>query len=75
MPRDLNRINPEKLLRSKWTATQPRNREKHFMVTALVRDDDETIIGCELEAVISRRSTMIDWHELMDAGRWQFGWK
>ena len=29
----MNRINPTKLLRSKWTAVSPVKKEKHFMVT------------------------------------------
>ena len=33
------RINPRKLLLSKWTARVPRNRERHFLVTELHRDD------------------------------------
>jgi len=31
----MNRINPKKLQHSKWTAVQPRNKEKHFLVTAV----------------------------------------
>jgi tryptophan-rich hypothetical protein len=34
----MNKINPEKLLKSKWTAAQPKNREKHFMVTEVGLD-------------------------------------
>lgn len=30
----MNPINPQKLLGSKWTAVHPRDREKHFIVTA-----------------------------------------
>ncbi|NLZ79547.1 MAG: TIGR02450 family Trp-rich protein, partial [Gammaproteobacteria bacterium] len=29
----MHRINPKKLLHSKWTAVSPVNKEKHFMVT------------------------------------------
>ena len=28
----MNRINPAKLLHSKWTAVEPKNKEKHFLV-------------------------------------------
>ncbi|PAM39480.1 hypothetical protein CEJ63_25450, partial [Acinetobacter baumannii] len=28
----MNRVNPAKLLLSKWTAASPRNKEKHFLV-------------------------------------------
>lgn len=70
----MNRINPEKLLRSKWTALQPRNRERHFIVTRLFRDADETIIACELEAVINKKSRQIDWRELRQSDCWNMGW-
>ena len=71
----MNRINPEKLLRSKWTDCNPQNREKHFIVIDLLRDHEETIIACELEAVLSRRRMRIDWQVLRNNERWQFGWK
>jgi tryptophan-rich hypothetical protein len=71
----MNRINPNKLLLSKWTAVTPKNRERHFLVKKLLRDDDERIIGCELEAVINHNVYRIDWHELQDAGRWLTGWR
>ena len=71
----MNRINPEKLLLSKWTALKPQNRERHFLVTRLVRDAQETIIGCELEAVISKNVYPIDWKDLQDSSCWRMGWK
>ena len=63
----MNRINPNKLLLSKWTAVTPQNRERHFIVKRLLRDDDERVIGCELEAVINHKVYRIDWRELKDA--------
>ena len=60
---------------SKWTTTQPVQRERHFIVTRLIRTDDETIIGCVLEAVINRNTHEIDWRELQDSTRWITGWK
>jgi len=71
----MHRINPEKLLLSKWTALKPVNRELHFIVTKLLRNDDEKIIGCELEAVINKNSYEIDWQELKDPSNWVMGWK
>ncbi|MDJ0831875.1 MAG: TIGR02450 family Trp-rich protein [Gammaproteobacteria bacterium] len=71
----MNRINPHKLPRSKWTASVPRQRQKHFIVTRVIRDEQQRVIGCELEAVIDRRSYNIDWHELEDDSRWLMGWK
>ena len=71
----MNRLNPDKLLMSKWTAAQPENRERHFIVTRLIRAEDETIIGCVLEAVINKNSCEHDWRELQDSTRWLTGWK
>ena len=70
-----NSINPEKLLLRKWTAVQPQNRERHFLVTRLVRDETERVVGCCLEAVLSRREQNIDWRLLKDAALWQAGWR
>ena len=73
MFRPVNRINPAKLQRSKWTALDPRNRQKHFIVTRLLRDENRQLVACELEAVIDHQSFRIDWQELRDASRWAMG--
>ncbi|WP_198927950.1 TIGR02450 family Trp-rich protein, partial [Vibrio crassostreae] len=39
----MNRINPKKLLRSKWTAVSPVKKEKHFMVTEVEFEEGEVI--------------------------------
>ena len=70
----MNRFNPEKLLQSKWTARQPRSREKHFIVTAVLRDAEERPVGCVLEAVLSRREYPLDWLALRDDEQWLQGW-
>ena len=62
----MNRINPNKLLLSKWTAVKPRQKERHFMVTKLIRAENEEIIDCELEAVINNNLYEMDWKELKD---------
>ncbi len=71
----MNRINPEKLLLSKWTTLKPVNKERHFIVTRLLRSDDEKVIACELEAVINKNSYEIDWQRLKDPSNWVMGWK
>ncbi|MBT8118865.1 MAG: TIGR02450 family Trp-rich protein [Gammaproteobacteria bacterium] len=71
----MNRINPKKLLLSKWTAVKPENKERHFIVTKLLRGDDEQITGCQLEAVINKKSCVIDWQQLRDSSNWIMGWK
>ena len=71
----MNRFNPDKLLLSKWTATRPQNKEKHFLVTELLRDEDDLLLKVELQAVLTRRSQWIDWHALHDDQQWLFGWR
>lgn len=70
------KLNPQKLLHSKWTAVKPVNKEKHFMVTKLIIRDEETqvIEAVELEAVMTRRVHVLDWHALQDSGVWKQGW-
>ena len=71
----MNQLNPRKLLLSKWTAAQPRNREKHFLVTELFRDEEGTVLEIELQAVLTRRSERLPWQTLQDAGSWRMGWQ
>lgn len=70
------RLNPRKLLLSKWTALQPRNKEKHFIVVRLIEPDDpaQAISEVELEAVYSRHSRIIPWKTLTDVTVWRQGW-
>lgn len=71
----MNRINPRKLLLSKWTAAHPQNREKHFLVTELFRDENGTVLEIELQAVLTRRTEQCDWQVLQDDSRWKMGWR
>jgi tryptophan-rich hypothetical protein len=70
----VNRINPSKLLLSKWTAAHPQNREKHFLVTELLRDDEGTVLKVELQAVLTNRSEWYDWQVLKNSDSWKLGW-
>ncbi|MGE6432829.1 TIGR02450 family Trp-rich protein [Shewanella baltica] len=71
----MNKINPKKLLNSKWTAVKPTNKEKHFLVTEIEFDEEGVVISCSIEAVMSKRVIPINWHDLKDEGLWQQGWK
>ncbi|MCM5704020.1 TIGR02450 family Trp-rich protein [Larsenimonas salina] len=71
----MNRINPDKLYHSKWTATTPKNKEKHFLVTELVRDDDEHVIDVILQAVLTHREQTLPWRALKDDTTWLMGWR
>ena len=70
-----NKISPNKLHLSKWTAVQPKKKEKHFIVTELIRDENEIVRQCLIEAVHSGREQNLDWHELQDSEIWLQGWK
>ena len=70
----MNRFNPRKLRLSKWTACRPANREKHFLVTELLCDEDNVPLQVQLQAVYSGRSELLDWRDLRDEQRWQMGW-
>ena len=71
----MNKINPKKLLNSKWTALAPSNKEKHFIVTDMEFDEDDLVVSCAIEAVMSKRVIHINWHDLKDADHWVHGWK
>jgi len=70
------RVSPKKLLHSKWTAVQPRERERHFMVVGVVESEPpgSPIVSIELEAVYSGRIRVMPWRELTDPLKWQQGW-
>lgn len=70
----MNKINPKKLLRSKWTAVHPTNKEKHFLITELKLDDEGEVIHCLIEAVLTKREEAINWQDLKDSERWVQGW-
>jgi len=71
-----NRVDRKKLLRSKWTAVSPIDKEKHFMVVRLVDPEraGDAVEKVELEAVISGRTFLLRWRELGDTARWKQGW-
>jgi tryptophan-rich hypothetical protein len=72
---------PKKLLNSKWTAVSPVNKEKHFMVTKLIIETNESrqihiknIKFVIIEAVHSKRTQTIAWVALNDKTTWRQGW-
>ena len=71
----MTKINPSKLLNSKWTAVKPLRKEKHFLVTELEFDEEGDVVHCLIEAVISNRSAPIQWRELKNDEKWLQGWK
>lgn len=71
----MNKINPAKLLNSKWTAVNPTNKEKHFLVTEVEFNEEKSVISCSIEAVMSKRVIPINWLNLKDKNTWLQGWK
>jgi len=74
--RSRNRVDPKKLLLSKWTAVTPQNKEKHFVVVRLIEPEPPSIRidQIELEAVHSRRTVLLHWRGLTDGEQWRQGW-
>jgi len=70
------RLNPRKLLHSKWTAVAPAGKQKHFMVTRVLEPEPPLtgIEFVEIEAVHSRRTRILPWRELKDQTLWRQGW-
>lgn len=71
----MNTLSPKKLLNSKWTAVKPLHKEKHFLISEVEYDEEGVVIHCELEAILSKRSTTIVWRDLKDSRQWLQGWK
>lgn len=71
----MNQINPRKLLNSKWTAAQPQNKEKHFLITEVEFDEEGVVEHCLIEAVHSGNEYPINWRDLKDPQQWRQGWK
>ncbi|MFV1921198.1 MAG: TIGR02450 family Trp-rich protein [Methylotenera sp.] len=69
-------VNAKKLLNSKWTAVNPINKEKHFLVTKLITPEtnDQNIELIELEAVFTKRCQILPWQQLNESALWLQGW-
>ena len=72
-----NKINPKKLLLSKWTAVHPIAKQKHFLVSKVILPEvpDEKIEFVEIEAVYSKKTRQIPWRDLLNSEEWLQGWK
>ncbi|MFB1016570.1 MAG: TIGR02450 family Trp-rich protein [Burkholderiaceae bacterium] len=72
----MNPLHPKKLLLSKWTASVPIAKQKHFLVTRVILPEHigDAIELVELEAVLSKATQVIDWRDLQDDGVWRQGW-
>ena len=70
----MNKLNPKKLLNSKWTAIIPAQKQKHFIIVEVEYDDDQNVTGCVIQAILTKHNTNIDWHDLKDSKQWKQGW-
>jgi tryptophan-rich hypothetical protein len=72
-----NKINPKKLLLSKWTAVHPIAKQKHFLVSKVILPEtpEEKIEFVEIEAIYSKKTRQIAWRDLMNSEEWLQGWK
>ncbi len=71
----MNRVSPKALLHSKWTKIMIKNKEKHFIITKVTFDEDQAVIECIIEAVISKNDYKINWRDLKDSTLWKMGWQ
>jgi tryptophan-rich hypothetical protein len=69
-------LSPKKLLHTKWTAVNPQEKEKHFVVTAVIEPElpGSPVVSVEIEAVYSKHARIIGWRELTDVAQWRRGW-
>jgi tryptophan-rich hypothetical protein len=72
----LNPLNPKKLLLTKWTAVAPKAKQKHFLVSRVIKPElpDRPIEFVEIEAVFSKATQVIAWRDLQDQSAWRQGW-
>ena len=73
----MNNLSPKKLLLTKWTAVQPINKQKHFLVSKVILPEppSEKIEFVEIEAVYSQKTSLISWRDLTNSEIWLQGWK
>ncbi|RDL44134.1 TIGR02450 family Trp-rich protein [Marinomonas piezotolerans] len=70
----MKKINPNKLYLSKWTSATPKNKEKHFIVTQLLRNEENEVVDITLEAIHSKKEYQLPWQTLRE-DHWLQGWK
>ena len=73
----INPLSPKKLLLSKWTAVALIAKQKHFLVSKVILPEppSEKIEFVEIEAVLTKKISLIAWRDLMNNELWMQGWK
>ncbi len=64
----MNPLNPKKLHLTKWTAVKPVAKQKHFLVSKVIKPElpNEPVEDVEIEAVFSKATQIIAWRELQN---------
>jgi tryptophan-rich hypothetical protein len=79
MKKDINEgivnLSPKALIHSKWTKIEVNNKEKHFIITFVKFDEQQKVVECVIEAVMTKNEYAIDWRELKNSERWRMGWR
>jgi tryptophan-rich hypothetical protein len=70
----MSTLNPKKLLNSKWTAVTPERKEKHFIILETEFDENDVVMRCLMQAVITKREFEIEWRDLKNTEQWRTGW-
>ena len=73
----MNKLSPKKLLLTKWTAVQPIDKQKHFLVSKVILPElpSEKIEFVEIEAVYSQKTSLTSWRDLTNSEIRLQGWK
>lgn len=53
----------------------PSHKEKHFLIIEVELNEDDQVVGCVIEAIMTKRTESIDWQLLKDPKSWLQGWR
>ncbi|MFM1765162.1 MAG: TIGR02450 family Trp-rich protein [Limnohabitans sp.] len=72
----MNPLNPKKLHLTKWTAVKPVAKQKHFLVSKVIKPElpNEPVEFVEIESIFSKASQVIPWRDLQNDEVWLQGW-
>ncbi len=72
----MNPLNPKKLHLTKWTAVKPVAKQRHFLVSKVIKPElpNEPVEFVEIESVFSKASQVIPWRDLQNDEVWRQGW-
>lgn len=72
----MNPLNPKKLLLTKWTAASPLKKQKHFLVSKVIKPElpNDPVEWVEIESVFSKSTQIIRWRDLQNDEVWRQGW-